>query len=108
MAQIFELVASSNRTFVVLATLSFPGHPPRRFTKEEAAILSRALDAVASGDRREQHIYMSPIASDDDFEANVEENGILISSLGREDVRLDWSETRSLAQSLKEFASRQT
>jgi hypothetical protein len=105
MSQIFELVASSHRTFVVLGTLSFPGHPPRRFTKEEAAILSRALNSVANGDRRERQIYMSPIASDHDFEANVEQSGIVVSLERHADVKLDWGETRALAEELRAFAS---
>jgi hypothetical protein len=105
MSQLFELVASKHRTFVVLATLRLPGHPLRRFTKEEAAILSRALDSVAKGDRGEQQIYMSPIASDHDFDARVEQSGILVSSEGQADVELDWSETRAVAEQLRSFAS---
>lgn len=104
MSQRFELVASAHRSFVALATLRLPGHPLRRFTKEEAAILSRALDSVATGDRREQQIYMSPIASDHDFDARVELSGILVSSEGQADVKLDWSEARALAEQLRSFA----
>jgi hypothetical protein len=105
MSQIFELVASNHRTFAALATLSLPGQPPRRFTKEEAAILSRALDSVAQGDRREQQIYMSPIGSDHDFDASVGQSGVVVSLEGHGDVRLDWSETRALADELRSFAS---
>ncbi|PPC88700.1 MAG: hypothetical protein CTY36_16810 [Methylocystis sp.] len=106
MSQLFELVASKHRSFVVLATLRLPGHPLRRFTKEEAAILSRALDSVAKGDRGEQQqIYMSPIASDHDFDARVEPSGIIVSSEGQADVELDWSETRAMAEQLRSFAS---
>jgi len=105
MSHIFEVVTSKHRAFAALATLSFPGQPPRRFTKEEATILSRALDAVAMGDRRGQQIYMSPIASDHDFEANVEPGGVVVSLGGHGDVRLDWSETRALAEELRSFAS---
>ncbi len=105
MSQLFELVASKHPSFVVLATLRLPGHPLRRFTKEEAAILSRALDAVATGDRLQQQIYMSPIASDHDFDARVEKSGIIVSSEGQADVELDWSETRAMAEQLRSFAS---
>ncbi len=106
MSQIFELVAASHRAFVALATLSLPGHPPRRFTKEEAGVLSRALDAVANGDRRERQIYMSPIASDYDFEAKVEQSGIVVGTPdGHGEVMLDWSETRALVEGLRSFAS---
>ena len=105
MSQRFELVASTHRSFVALATLRLPGHPLRRFTKEEAAILSRALDSVATGDRGEQQIYMSPIASDHDFDARVEQSGVVLSSEGHGDVKLDWSEARALAEELRSFAS---
>lgn len=105
MSQRFELVASTHRSFVALATLRLPGHPLRRFTKEEAAVLSRALDSVAKGDRGEQQIYMSPIASDHDFDARVEQSGVVLSSEGHGDVRLDWSEARALAEQLRSFAS---
>jgi hypothetical protein len=105
MSQLFELVASKHRSFVVLATLRLPGHPLRRFTKEEAAILSRALDSVATGVRREQQIYMSPIASDHDFDARVEQSGLILSSEGHKDVKLDWSDARALAEQLRSFAA---
>ena len=105
MSQLFELVASTHRSFVVLATLRLPGHPLRRFTKEEAAILSRALDSVATGVRREQQIYMSPIASDHDFDARVEQSGLILSSEGHKDVKLDWSDARALAEQLRSFAA---
>jgi hypothetical protein len=104
MSQMFELLAASHPSFVALATLRLPGHPLRRFTKEEAAILSRALDAVVTGDRREQQIYMSPIASDHDFDARVEQSGVVLSSEGHGDVKLDWSEARALAEELRSFA----
>ena len=104
MSQRFELVASTHRSFVALATLRLPGHPLRRFTKEEAAILSRALNSVAKGDRGEQQIYMSPIASDHDFDARVEQSGVVLSSEGHGDVKLDWSEARALAEELRSFA----
>ena len=105
MSQIFELVASKHRDFVALATLSLPGHPPRRFTKEETAILSRALSAVANGDRREQQIYMSPIASDHDFDARVETSGLVLTCEGCAEVSMDWSEARALAEELRSFAA---
>lgn len=104
MSQRFELVASTHPSFVALATLRLAGHPLRRFTKEEAAILSRALDSVAKGDRGEQQIYMSPIASDHDFDARVEQSGVVLSSEGHGDVKLDWSEARALAEELRSFA----
>jgi hypothetical protein len=106
MSQIFELAASKHRAFVALATLRLPGQPPRRFTKEESAILSRALESVANGDRRTQQIYMSPIASDHDFDARVEESGIVVSLEGHANIKLDWREARALGEALSAFASR--
>jgi hypothetical protein len=106
MSQIFELVASKHRAFVALATLRLPGQPPRRFTEEEAAILSSALESVANGDRRTHQISMSPIASDHDFDARVEESGLVVSLEGRGDIKLDWNEARALAEELRRFASR--
>ncbi|GEM_PF-922274 len=104
MSQRFELVASGHRAFVAVATLRLPGQPVRRFTEEEAAILSRALDSVATGERGEQQIYMSPIASDHDFDARVEPSGVVLSSEGHGDVKLDWNEARALAEQLRSFA----
>ena len=88
-----------------MATRRLPCHPLRRCTKEEAAILSRALDSVAKGDHGEQQIYMSPIASDHDFDARVEQSGLILSSEGCGDVKLDWREARALAEQLRAFAS---
>lgn len=105
MSRIFELVASKHRAFVALATLRLPGQPPRRLTKEEAAILSRALESVANGDRRTQQIYMSPIASDHDFDARVDESGLVVSLQGYGDVKIDWSDARALAEELRTFAT---
>jgi len=89
-----------------LATLRLPGQPPRAFTKEEATLLSRALDSVANGAPGRQQIYMSPIASDHDFDARIEHSGIVLSSEGYGDIALDWSATRALAEALVAFSSR--
>lgn len=105
MSQIFELSASTHHAFVALATLRLPGHPPRRFTREETAILSRALHAVGNGGGREKQIYMSPIASDHDFDARVEPSGLVVACAGCADVSMDWNAARALAEALSAFAS---
>lgn len=97
MSEKFSLVIASHKHFGAL-----PGAPPRRFTLQEALIVSRALDAVAMGASPERQIFISPIASDCDFEAHVEDGGIVVS--GAEGLRLDWAETRALSEALRSFA----
>lgn len=64
-------------------------------TAEEAAILSRALRAVAEGRSAERTIFMSPIASDHDFTGAVDGDGVAVGT-----TRLDWPEVRALADAL--------
>lgn len=106
MSQPFEFVVSTHPAFVELGTLRLPGQPLRAFTKQEATILSRALGSVANGDSPQQQIYMSPIASDHDFDAQVGQSGLVLSSEGYADVTLDWRATRALTEALIAFASR--
>jgi hypothetical protein len=103
MSESFTLGAAPHKTFGVLATLAVPGHPDRRFTREEALIVSRALNAVDEGESPERQIYMSPIASDHDFDAQVGENGVVLTAEQRSGAALDWNETRRLAQALATF-----
>ncbi|MGE5389282.1 MAG: hypothetical protein ACM3NE_10380 [Hyphomicrobiales bacterium] len=86
-----------------MLTLSVAGQPPRRFTAQEAAIVACALAAVAAARSAERQIYMSPIASDREFSANVETGGVVITLDGCADVALDWSETAELARELAAF-----
>lgn len=104
MSEKFSLVVKSNAAFGALATLVIAGQPARRFTAQEAAIVARALGAVATGASPEKQIYMSPIASDLDFEARVENDGVVVTAPGRADVALDWSEARTLASALKSWS----
>ena len=103
MAQNFALTATQHQAFGRLLTLSVAGQPPRRFTAEEATIVARALAAVAAALSAERQIYMSPIASDREFSANVETGGVVITLDGCADVALDWSETAELARELAAF-----
>jgi hypothetical protein len=104
MSQIVELVVGEHRAFGALATLRLGAHPARRLTRTEAGILSRALVAVAEGTSLERQIFMSPIASDHDFEALAEEGGLAVGVEGFEPIFLDWTQTRALAAALREFA----
>lgn len=62
----------------------------------EAATLARALDAVRLGNSAETEIYLSPIASDQDFQAVVDEDGVTCG--GR---HLPWPQVAELAALLR-------
>ncbi len=100
----FSLVVDRHVAFGALATVRIAAQPARRFTLQEAAIVARALTAVASGASKERQIYMSPIASDCDFDARAGEDGLVIMREGFEDAQLDWPATRSLAAHLAQAA----
>lgn len=104
MSQSFTLAETAHGAFGGLATLRIAGQPARRFTRQEAAIVARALYAVARGTSSERQVYMSPIASDQDFEAQVGAHGVLVAY---EDcgAALDWAETRALAGALEAFGA---
>jgi hypothetical protein len=104
MTQVFSLAAARHRAMGEVIVLAVSGQPERRFTRQEALTVSRALEAVADGQSAERQIYMSPIASDHDFEALAEEEGLAVTSPGRDAARLDWDQTRTLAQQLRAFA----
>jgi hypothetical protein len=104
MSQNFTFGPTPNTTFGALATLELPGQPVRKFTREESAILARALKAVERGGHP---IYMSPIASDHDFEARIGDSGIVLTADGCADVALTWSQTRILARVLASFSEAQ-
>lgn len=103
MSQIVEVAATEHRVFGSLVTIRVGVQPFRRLTRQEAGILSRALNAVADGTSAERQIFMSPIASDHDFEALAKDDGLAIHADGCEDIFLDWSQVRALARALSEF-----
>jgi hypothetical protein len=105
MSDKFTLIVTSYAAFGALATLRLPRQPARRFTFAEAAIVARALEAVAQGASAETQIYMSPIASDQDFDARVEQEGVVIVAKGCEEARLGWDESIALAEALKRTAA---
>lgn len=102
MSENFVLAVDKHPAFGALATLRLPAQPPRRFTFQEASILARALEAVASGASGEKLIYMSPIASDADFDARVETEGVSIAAPGAGPKLLSWAEALALAAALRE------
>lgn len=104
MSQIVEVAAAEHRVFGSLVTIHVGAQPSRRLTRTEAAILSRALNAVADGASVERQIFMSPIASDHDFEALAQDDGVAVRADGFADILLDWTQTRALARALSEFA----
>ena len=105
MSHNFALVATQHLAFGRLLTLSVIGQPPMRFTAEEASIVAQALAAIVASRSTERQIYMSSIASDREFSANVETGGVVITFDGCADVALDWSETVELARELATFGA---
>ena len=105
MSQKFSFTETPHGAFGVLAIVKFPGQPARAFTRQEAAIVSRALNAVARGTSAERQVYMSPIASDHDFEARVTETGVVVILDGCADVQLDWNDVDALSLRFASFGS---
>ena len=105
MSQKFSFTETPHGAFGVLAILDFPGQPVRAFTRQEATIVSRALKAVAAGTSAERQVYMSPIASDHDFEARVAETGIVVISDACVDLQLDWNDVDALSRRFASFGS---
>jgi hypothetical protein len=105
MSQLFSVTETPHDAFGVLAILDIGGQSQRRFTRQEAIIVSHALNAVAKGTSAERQIYMSPIASDHDFEAQVNETGIVVISDGCIGIQLDWNNAGALSKLLEAFGS---
>lgn len=101
----FDLTVTPHGAFGALATLRLAGQPPRRFTLGEASIVARAIDAVASEASPERQIYMSPIASDQDFDARVQPDGLEVITSTGPALRLSWREAAELAQALHRAAA---
>lgn len=105
MSQEFSFTETPHRAFGVLAALGFPGQPTRSFTRQEAAIVSRALKALVQATSTERQVYMSPIASDHDFEARVVDGGIVVIADGCVDFQLNWNDAGDLARRLDRFGA---
>jgi hypothetical protein len=104
-AQTFILSVGDHPVFGALATLRLSGQAARRLTFREARHLSDALEALATGGSRERRIYMSPIASDADFEATASSEGLLVPApTGGGALMIAWPEVRALAAALRRAA----
>ncbi|WP_018267413.1 hypothetical protein [Methylosinus sp. LW4] len=104
MSQIVEVAAAEHRHFGALVTIRVGEQPLRRLTPNEAGILSRALAAVANGSSAEKTVFMSPIASDHEFEAQVQDDGVTVKAADGPEIFLDWTQTRILAEALAKLA----
>lgn len=105
MSEKFSLSVDAHRAFGALATLRLAGQAERRFTRAEAGHVARALEALAAGVAREHGVFMSPIASDADFEAGATSDGLLVASpSGGVGLAFDWSEVAALAAALRRAA----
>jgi hypothetical protein len=100
MSEKFSLSLIPHGAFGALATLTLAGQPPRRFTLQEASIVARAVEAVALGLSVERRIYMSPIASDHDFDAHASAEGLTIACAGFPALFLAWPEASALTDAL--------
>jgi hypothetical protein len=98
----FSLSVDAHGAFGALATLTLAGQPQRRFTLQEASIVAKAIEAVALGASLERQIYMSPIASDYDFDARVSTEGLTIACDDFPELFLTWADGAELARALKE------
>lgn len=105
MSHNYALAPAQHQAFGRLLTLVLRGQPQRRFTQQEALIVGAAIAAVAGGRSAERTVYMSPIASDHDFQAAVEKDGIVVGLDGCDDVALAWSEALALARELSDFGA---
>lgn len=104
-ARRFTVSVVAHRHFGGLVTLAINNQPLRRLTREESLVLGRALAATVAGASIEKRIYMSPIASDQDFDAVVEREGIVLTSDSGEKAQFDWSAVVDLAGRLTREAS---
>lgn len=68
---------------------------PLSLTPQEAQTIARALTAVRTGRSTETEIYLSPIASDEAFQALVERDGVRCG-----ERFLGWAEVEELAAGL--------
>ncbi len=68
-------------------------------TLEEGRTLSRAFTALAHDWRRNDTVYLSPIASDNDFSAAVTQQGLDVETLDG-GYHLSWDDVTELAERL--------
>lgn len=68
-------------------------------TPEEGRTLSRAFTAVAHDWRRTDFVYLSPVGSDDEFSAEVTQEGLHVKAPGGSRY-LNWDDVTELAERL--------
>ncbi len=105
MSDIVRFAAKRHAAFGALGTLEIVGQAARCFTRQEAGVVSRALDAVATGASPERQIFMSPIASDHEFEAVASDEGLRVLGAPLDDVMLSWAQARALSTLLRAFSA---
>jgi hypothetical protein len=105
MSHKMDIDCITHRAFGQLVTLKAGDQPLRRFTAQEAEILARALTAVAEGRSQENRIFMSPIASDHDFDAEAQDGGAVVTAPGAGNVFLAKDAMLALAQRLRAAAA---
>jgi hypothetical protein len=103
-AAAFTLSSERHVAFGALITLRLAGQPERRFTRQEAAIVARGLQALATGASREPQIYMSPVASDYDLEARLIGDNLAVTLEGAPSAVLALPEAFALIAELKRAA----
>ena len=99
----FTVERTLHRALGPLVRLTIADDTDLAFTAEEAATVSRALRAVRDGRSAEREIFLSPIASDRDFQAVVGTDGIEVAA-GRHTLALAWEDVERLAAALAEAA----
>jgi hypothetical protein len=102
MTEPFLVEPLAHRFLGLMIAITLPGQPRRLFTLQEAAILSRALTSVAQGASPERQIYMSPVASDWDFEARVVPSGLVVVWEECAEAPLSFEEALRLAKELED------
>jgi hypothetical protein len=90
--------ATMHRGLGRMIRLALPSRAALLLTPWEALTLSQALAAVADGRSRVNELFLSPIASDGEFHADIGEAGMVLA--GDAPVALDWQAVGVLATAL--------
>lgn len=91
----FQITPIRHRALGPLLRLDGAGPVPLDLTPQEAQTIAHALEAVRDGRSREPQIFLSPIASDGEFLAQVEADGVRLGG-----VLLPWPQVGELARQL--------
>lgn len=89
----------THRALGPLKTLRVGNGPTLRLTPQEAQTLALALTAVRDGKSAEREIYLSPIASDHGFVAQVGRDGVEV-EIATSRTALDWAGVSRLVAQL--------